>query len=319
MIACHDYSAVKASPKNKWTSMQRIILGWLASSYSNPRHEIRKIFNIYFRDELPTTQGLSVGAITSMSLSLKLQEDEKAAIAALQSSSSSTKSVGFEGIVGNLVKQTASDLGIELVEKKHRTLSRATKVMKPRKNIHKKRKAPILDNRMSDDDNSETNYCSDSGGDMIPPTFNKRVCTPGTKRTPQNTGLPSPLSTTTSDLQASSCGHQYADMSETSDSAHGFPSPSPTGVRDMPTPAVNTPIFGGKKLPRLVFRAFSRDSMGINGPQGFGTSFRSPNPPVQAFILQSPSTIGNTDLKFAYSRWIFRGIRSSQHPPTAGS
>ena len=108
LITCHDYNAVNARPKNKWTSMQRMIIGWLASSYSNPRYEIRKIFNIYFRDELPTTQVSSMGAVTSMSLSLKLQENEKAAIAALQSSSSSTKSVGSEGVAGNLVKQTAS-------------------------------------------------------------------------------------------------------------------------------------------------------------------------------------------------------------------
>ncbi len=148
--------------------------------------------------------------------------------------------MGFEGIVGNLVKQTASDFGIELIEDELGTLSRAAKVMKPRV----ERKATFLNHNMSNEDASDVSCYRDRDRAIIPRTARKRVCI--------------------------------------HDSADGFPSPYPTGVRDMPTPAGSTPILR-TNLPRLAFCTFSRDSMGINDPQGFGTSFRDPNPLVKAY------------------------------------
>lgn len=147
-----DYAAIKRRPSNEWTSMQKVILSWLASTYSNPSTDIGRIFNACFRDELPTQQGLSGNAINTMRYIMTLQADEKAAVAALQNSSCSSKSTDFVDLARSLVKRTASDINIELIENKLGSTPRPTKATNSQKDTKKKRKATVHERHMSSDD-----------------------------------------------------------------------------------------------------------------------------------------------------------------------
>lgn len=281
----HDYTAVNRRPSNNWTSMQKVILGWLTSSYSNSITDIARIFNACFRDELPTRQGLSENAINTKRYSMQLKTDEKAAVVALQSSSCTLQSVDFVSVARSLVKRTASDLSVELLENKPGLSLRATKATKSQKSKRKKLKIIDHDRHISD---------NDSDSDLSPQPSAKRFCTPNQTSMDQYYGLLSPpstkkinrhlqnslLSNRTAtnfkfDLQASSFAYQDANLSTTSHSADRLTNPPPHSLDDMQDHTKVTPNVKRHPLPRLAFRAFDLHSMGTNTSQLFGTSFES--------------------------------------------
>lgn len=292
LTALHDYTAVNRRPSNEWTSMQRVILGWLASSYTNSWTDIGRIFNAYFGHELPTKRGLSENAIHAMYYCMELQRDEKAAVAALQRSSGSHRSVDFVSEACSFVKRTASDLNIELLEHKLGSTLRATKATKSQTKKPRKRKTMDHDRHISED-------ASDPA--VTPQTSAKRSCTSKKTSMDQDTGLLSPPSTNKTnrhlqtfllpnrstkpprfDLQVSSLAYPDASLSKTSHSADGLIDSLAPSLEDTQVPTHVTSILD-RRLPRLAFRTFNHESMGVNTTQLFGKSFRSLSPLTQPY------------------------------------
>lgn len=156
LTQCQDYTALDRRPNNEWTYMQRVILGWLKTSYSNSWRDVAKILNACFTHELPTQEGLSKEAIATMWNHIRLSADEQAAIAALQACSSQKKSTSFHGMTRSLVRRIARELGIELLEKKHEPM---LKPMQSRQSQLKKRKATFPEEPESDEA-SEVSFTS---------------------------------------------------------------------------------------------------------------------------------------------------------------
>ncbi len=61
-----NYEAVSRSPNHKWTLEQRVTLCTLIDLYEVTWVGARKIFNALFADELPSSKGLTSGALFSM-------------------------------------------------------------------------------------------------------------------------------------------------------------------------------------------------------------------------------------------------------------
>lgn len=311
LVACNDYTAVTRNPQNQWTSMQRTILGFLATSYSNPWSEISKIFNACFRDEL--SNPLSMQAIRSMAYDMKLEMEEKAAIASMKYSPSSTISSGLEGVIQALVRRTASDLSIQLVINEPEPSSRARQLSQYQ--VHSKRKADLLDHDGPDDcpnafKTSDTYSAAESSS--------KRRCTPTKKDTNQNIGLLSPpftkktnrnfqnftvpirsLSTPGFQIRQSSPASRAESFPEDMSGAQSLAVPSLSSLRDFKPSGDDTRHKDRMRLPRLAFRTFDDKSMGINGPQLFGMYFHILNAQSQGtFQIQHPlHFLGNTDAK----------------------
>lgn len=279
-----NYAAINRRPSNEWTSMQKVILCWLASSYSNPSTDIGRIFNACFEKELPTEQGLSGNAINTMRYIMKLQADEKAAVAALQNSSSSSKSMDFVDLARSLVKRTASDINIELIENKLGSTPRPTKATNSQKKTQKKRKATVHECPMSSDD-CDCTVTHQQAAEL--------PSTPRKKSKYQRNGLLSPPTTEKRHRHlprlyapASSFASQDTNLTQTSLSTNGFTSPSPPSLKDSQGPIDVSPNLE-RRLPRLAFRSFTPESMGINTSQLFGmlvgsldtATLRLPRPP----------------------------------------
>lgn len=151
LAPCNDYSAVTRRPNHEWTSTQKVILAWLASSYENSWLDLTKLFKAYFIDELPDQPTLSVGAISSIYYCMHLHSDEEAAVSKLRSANILRNAVSFEDSVRALVKRLAADLEIELVCRNPGGPSRTKKAMKSYDGHQTKRKASNLDDSTWED------------------------------------------------------------------------------------------------------------------------------------------------------------------------
>ena len=61
-----DFTAISRSPPHKWSFEQKVVLATLFQFYDISSLEAKTIFNSLFLDQLPSSKGLSKGAIASM-------------------------------------------------------------------------------------------------------------------------------------------------------------------------------------------------------------------------------------------------------------
>ena len=66
-----DYTAVSRNPSHRWTAEHRMTLCILVQDYEIDWHATKSIFNGLFSSQLPTSQGLSRGALISMYYQLR--------------------------------------------------------------------------------------------------------------------------------------------------------------------------------------------------------------------------------------------------------
>ena len=71
-----DYSAVTRSRTHRWTTEHKTVLCVLARFYDVTWAEMTAIFNAFFREQLPSSKGLSKAAITSMYYQLRKDKHE---------------------------------------------------------------------------------------------------------------------------------------------------------------------------------------------------------------------------------------------------
>ena len=166
LISCDNYHAVTRGPLNQWTANQRVVLAYLAS-FDIAWREKTRIFNAFFRDEMPTESGLTQGAVNTMWHSMTLLPDEEAALSKLKGPCSSAKAVSFERLTRTLLERIANDLGIDLVEKKLSSHVETTRTTTPSPVFLKKRKLDDIDVHAPDRESRKTYSMTQSPEELV--------------------------------------------------------------------------------------------------------------------------------------------------------
>ena len=137
-----DYSRIERKPRHQWTVSQHVTLVFLARFYENHWKEITNIFNAYFSSELKNPDGLSSGALVAMYYDMNRGRTGKVAMKLIRETAFPfvTESTYVDK---NAIEQTATELGIRLLERPLRALP--TGLKPPKKPRTVKRKAVVLE------------------------------------------------------------------------------------------------------------------------------------------------------------------------------
>ena len=137
-----DYSRNERKPRHQWTVSHHVTLVFLARFYENHWKDITNIFNTYFSSELRNPNGLSSGALVAMYNDMNRGRTGKDAMKLI-------RGTAFPFVTGstyvdkNAIEQTATELGIQLLERPLRVLPRGLKPPKKPRTV--KRKAVALE------------------------------------------------------------------------------------------------------------------------------------------------------------------------------
>ena len=274
-----DYTAVARRPVNIWTSKQRIVLAWLAS-HDNSWSEVTRIFNAYFKDELPDKNGLTRGAVSSMAHGMELNDYEEDTLAMIEKLSSSIWDYKFATETVQFVENIARSLGIIPVRRNSDSVTQPKRVARCLTKKTSKRKASELDSLIIR--HSSTTIPERDRGDIGPQTPIKQANNSPIRRFAQSprhdvfTGFPTPPST----LNPASKRPKVLVQNVP------FRKPARTAL-EAPDP---------KDLPALAFRAFSKSSFSTYTSSGlYVIIIRLPPLPIysiEKLIMKPKSTAG---------------------------
>ena len=209
-------------------------LAWLVLSYKPNWKIIRSIFNDYFSDQLPTARGLTVGALNTMYLHMRLREDEQAALEDLNTPTGSTGNSLSEEICRPKLQELAKKYGIDHVNQLPPNLPCHLTSGYVHKGTRKRKFSLRFDTPIQE---SVRNFESDAGStrtDFLPQRP-KKQCINSVLGTPAKNYVP--------------------------DMENALLTPPDSFRKEV---ALRHRQF--KALPRIGFRAFSDTSQGINCP-----------------------------------------------------
>ena len=137
-----DYSRIQRKPPHKWTISHHVTLVFLARYYENSWKDITHVFNEYFSSEIRNPNRLSSAALASMYNDMTRGVTGKDAMKLLQTTAFSFNTEPTR-VDQDLLEQTATELGIQLIKRPPGSLFKGIKP--PKKQRRAKRKAVELE------------------------------------------------------------------------------------------------------------------------------------------------------------------------------